>query len=144
LRNTLAMRRVFERISGFDAMLLDPQYVGTDEFHLTRLLMTSTTERRLFIERHSTVLSARGWHDGTMDYPQRWFWKAGRLTTEHDTDREFLYLHFMRWQSARWINNPPARGEAAWVGRDIIRLDWRRAAAEGFCVSPEGFTSNLK
>ena len=141
LRNAPAMRRVFERIPGFDAMLQEPQYVSTDEHHLTRVLMTSTTERKLFVERYSTVLSPRGWYDGTMDYPLRWFWKAGRLTTERAPDREFLYLHFMRWQSARWINNPPARGEAAWVGRDIIKLDWRRAAAEGFCMSSEGFTS---
>jgi hypothetical protein len=140
LRNTPAMRNVFERISGFDAMLQNPKSVGTDEYHLTRVLMSSTTERKLFVERHSTVLSPRGWYDGTMDYPQRWFWRAGHLTTERDPYREFLYLHFMRWQSARWISSPPAHGEAAWVGRDIIKFDWRRAATEGFCISPEGFT----
>ena len=87
-----------------------------------------------------TVLSVRGWHDGTMKYPQRWFWRRGRLTNERDGAREFLYLHFMRWQSARWISDPRAPGEAAWVGRDIIHLDWR-CAAEGFCISPQGFTA---
>jgi len=44
----------------------------------------------------------------------------------------------MRWQSARWINDPPALGEAAWAGRNIIHLDWRQAA-DGFCISPQGF-----
>ncbi len=139
MRNIPALRHVFEHIPNYRSMLEAPQYMEADETHFSRVFKTSMTERLLFVERHSTVLSTRGWHDGTMNYPQRWFWRRGRLTNERDGEREFLYLHFMRWKSARWINNPPQSGEAAWVGRDIIHLDWRRAA-DGFCISPDGFT----
>jgi hypothetical protein len=75
-----------------------------------------------------------------MNYPQRWFWRRGHLTNERDGDQEFLCLHFMRWQSAHWINTPPTLGEASWVGRELIHTDWRRAATED-SVSPAGFTS---
>jgi hypothetical protein len=139
LRNTHALRYAFERIPNYRALVEAPQQTGVDEIQFSDVFLTPGTERSLFVERHSTVLSGRGWHDGTMNYPWRWFWRRGRLTNERDGEREFLYLHFMRWQSARWINNPPVPGEAAWAGRDIVRLDWRRAA-DGFCISPEGFT----
>ncbi|MBV8227913.1 MAG: hypothetical protein JO232_22290 [Verrucomicrobia bacterium] len=94
------------------------------------------------IERYGTVLSPRGWHDGTMNYPLCWLWRDGRLTNERDGQREFLYLHFMRWQSARWMNDPPAEGEAAWLQLErIVNVDWRAAASSGFCISPRGFTA---
>jgi hypothetical protein len=140
LRNTPAICSAFERISNYRTLLETPHCVGMDEGQFTQIFKTSTTERSMFVERHGTVLSPRRWHDGTMNYPQRWFWRHGHLTNERDGDREFLYLHFMRWQSARWINNPPVSGEAAWVGRNIIHLDWRRAA-KGFFISAEGLTT---
>ena len=65
----------------------------------------------LITERHSTVLSTRGWHDGTMNYPQRRFWRRGRLTMSATASANISDLHFMRWQSTRWINNPPVPGE---------------------------------
>jgi hypothetical protein len=74
-----------------------------------------------------------------MNYPQRWFWQNGRLTNELDGGREFLYLHFMRWQSPRWINDPPLPGEAAWPKlSNIVNMDWRRAGIEGFCIGLDG------
>jgi hypothetical protein len=141
LRNTPDIRRMFESISGYRQLLERPDQMSVDESDFSQLVLHSPTLRTLFVERHSTVLSARGWHDGTMNYPQRWFWQHGKLTNEQDGDREFLYLHFMRWQSAHWINNPPVAGEAAWVGREIIHTDWRKAATDGFSISPAGFTS---
>jgi len=88
------------------------------------------------------VLSKRGWRNGTMNYPQLWSWKQGRLTNDQDGDREFLYLHFMRWKYDHYESNTPASGEGAWLELDrIIHVDWRHAVSDGFCVSPEGFTS---
>ena len=140
LRNTPDLRQAFERIPDYRKTLEMPNQSGVDEDKFSRLFLTSAAQRTLFVERYSTVLSTRGWHDGTMNYPQRWFWRNGRLTNERDGAREFLYLHFMRWQSAHWINNPPVPGEAAWMGRDIIHMDWRQVG-DGFCISPEGFTA---
>lgn len=152
LRNAPAFRRAFERIRNYRTLLEQPHYVGMDEGNFTnafsphgfrRIINYFDPRRRrlLFVERYSTVLSPRGWHDGTMNYPQQWFWRRGRLTNERDGEREFLYLHFMRWQSDRWMPDPPAPGEGAWLGLErIVHLDWRRAAVKGFCISPEGFT----
>jgi hypothetical protein len=139
LRNTPALRHAFERIPDYRALLEMPHQTGVEEAEFSRMFLTSATERLLFVERHSTVLSTRGWHDGTMNYPRRWFWRRGRLTNERDGGREFLYLHFMRWQSAHWINDPPAPGEAAWLGLPtIVGMDWRRAGDEGFCIGADG------
>jgi hypothetical protein len=138
-RNRPEIRCAFERIENFRSLLQLSDCVGLDETQFAHALIEVERERCLFVERYSTVLSPRRWHDGTMNYPQRWFWQGGRLTNEYDGQREFLYLHFMRWQSARWINDPPAPGEAAWVGRDIIHLDWHLATG-GFCICPEGIT----
>jgi hypothetical protein len=88
------------------------------------------------------VLSPSRWSDGTMDYPQRWFWNNGRLTNDRDGDREFILLHFMRWKTARYMQAPPTPSEGAWVGlKNIMQIDWRKAAAQGFCISPAGITA---
>jgi hypothetical protein len=112
-----------------------------EESQFSKVFLNSPRHHTLFVERYSTVLSKRGWHDGTMNYPSRWFWHRGRLTNDRDGEREFLYLHFMRWQSAHWVNVPPVPGEAAWVGRNIIGVDWREAAHDGFCISVDGFSA---
>jgi len=139
-RNTPALRHAFERIPDYRALLEMPQHSGVDERQYSRLFRETDSGRALFFERYSTILNLIPWHNGRREHPQRWFWRRGHLTNDRDGASEFLYLHFMRWQSARWINNPPVAGEAAWVGRDIIHVDWRAAGAEGFCISPSGFT----
>src|SRR5207249_2871653 len=86
--------------------------------------------------------SPKGWFDGTMNYPQRWFWRKGRLVNDRDGDREFLCLHFMRWKTDRYKQNPPTPGEGAWVRlKNLLDQDWRELATQGFCISPEGFTA---
>lgn len=157
LRNTPDFRRAFEHIPNYRTLLEQQLYASMDEHHFAAVLFPPVLKRfrfrriadgfyarrrrLLFVERYSTVLSPRGWHDGTMNYPKEWFWRQGHLTNERDADREFLYLHFMRWQSGRWIAKPPAPTEAAWLKLDrIVHVDWRRAATEGFCISAEGFT----
>lgn len=159
-RNTPALRRAYRLYPRWREILANPEYVGIDESlaalfrqpprgragarrRLRRALLRWRLgrPRALFEERHSTVLSPRGWHDGTMRYPERWFWRRGRLTNDRDGEREFMYLHFMRWQSRRWAAEPLAEGEGAWLALDrVVRVDWRAAAADGFAVSREGFT----
>jgi hypothetical protein len=158
LRNTEAIRRAYERIPNYRDLLEEPRNMNMDEGSFTKIFRSSKSDLRgfrrilarfdpcrratLFAERYSTVLSPRGWHDNTMNYPQNWVWRKGSLTNDRDGQREFLYLHFMRWQSARWINDPPAQGEAAWLHlKRIVNVDWRYAAVSGFGISPDGFTA---
>ena len=64
----------------------------------------------------------------------------GRLTNDRDREREFLYLHFMRWKSARYAADPPVEGEASWLQLDrIVNIEWQRASVEGFSISRRGF-----
>jgi hypothetical protein len=157
LRNTHTFRRAFVHIPNYRALLEQPHHLGMDENHFTAVFFPPANRLRgfrrmidyfhpcrrglLFRERYSTVLSPRGWHDGTMNYPQKWYWRRGRLTNESDGEREFLYLHFMRWKSDRWMPEPPAQREGAWLGLErLVHVDWRYAAGNGFCISPEGFT----
>lgn len=157
-RNVRALRHAYRRIPNLQRLLETPDYVSIDEGHFSALFTRPPSAGRglvrrvldrfdpcrrglCFVERYSTVLSPRGWHDGTMNYPLRWYWRNGRLTNERDGDRGFLYLHFMRWQSARWMPASPAPTEAAWQQLSrLVHVDWRRAGSEGFCISPEGFT----
>jgi hypothetical protein len=141
-RNTPDIRHAFERIPRYREFLAAPNYANLDEVkYMSVFFDPSATERKRFAEAHSNNLGWRGWHDGTMNYPNHWFWRRGSLTNECDGDRDFLYLHFIRWKSALPINNPPLLGESAWVGRDIIHTDWQRAATEGFCISAAGITA---
>jgi len=150
LRNTPQLRRAFRGIPNHRALLERPEYVGIDETlfgsalqRRNRLLnLVKRKPRTLFVERYSTVLSGRGWHDGTMNYPLRWFWRKGELTNDRDADRDFLYLHFMRWKSLRYLASSPAPGQGAWLNLDhLVHIDWPHAATHGFCISPAGFTA---
>ena len=145
LRNAPAFRHAYQRVLGYRTLLGRPAYAGMDEGPFRSVFFSGGADlcglqELHFEERYSTVLSRRGWHDGTMNYPQRWFWQRGGLTNERDGEREFLYLHFMRWQSERWKADLPAAGEAAWLDlQQVVQLDWRVAAVNGFCISPAGF-----
>jgi len=91
LRNTPELRRAFQRIPDHKSLIEKPYYAGMDEGPFGTSLKPRTGLRRifhaleprppraLFIERYSMVLSKRGWHDGTMNYPQRWFLETRAL-----------------------------------------------------------------
>jgi hypothetical protein len=157
LRNTHALRRAYRRIPGFRQALEQPHYFELDERAFYRVFRPPEAEdtvlrhilsrfdpcRRggVFVYRHTTVLSPKGWSDGTMNFPQRWFWKRGHLTNDRDGEREFLCFHFMRWKTDRYRRAPPVQGEGAWVGlKNVVHADWRDLATDGFCISPAGFT----
>ena len=153
LRNTPRLRQAFKRIPNYRALLERPEYTDTDETSFGSVFKRRAgfdrltdyiygKPRLLFAERYSTVLSSRGWHDGTMNYPARWFWRKGELTNDRDGDRDFLYLHFMRWKSNRYVDSSPAPGQGVWLNLDrLVHIDWRRATTQGFCISPQGFTA---
>jgi hypothetical protein len=73
LRNTAALRYAFEDIPNYRALLEAPHQNAVDKAPFSQDVLKSPAYRTLFVERHSAVLSTRGWHDGTMNYPQRWF-----------------------------------------------------------------------
>lgn len=144
LRNTDMLRRAYE-LMPFDHWMWKPEYFRVDdrEFgHLFEPTGPLSHLRTYFVEQYTTILSPRGWHDGTMNYPLRWFWKNGRLTNAADGERNFLYLHVMRWQSLRHAHATRAPTEGAWTRLDqIVKRDCRYAGRDGFCISPDGITA---
>lgn len=145
LRNTDALRRAYELMPAFDHWMHKPDYFRVDDREFSRLFEPGGALAHLrtrFVEEYSTILSPRGWHDGTMTYPLLWSWKNGRLTNTADGEREFLYLHVMRWKSLRHAAATLAATEGAWTRLDrIVKFDWRHAGRDGFCISPDGITA---
>lgn len=145
LRNTESIRRAYELMPAFDHWMQKPEYFRVDDREFGHLFEPEGLLAHLptyFVEQFTTILSPRGWHDGTMNYPLRWFWRNGRLTNASDGERDFLYLHVMRWQSLRHAGATLVPTEGAWTLLDqIAQLDWRCAARDGFCISPEGISA---
>lgn len=146
LRNTPRMTRAFERIPRWRDMLERDEHVSFDEQVFSRLFLLRKGVRNLrrfvtpylggglFVERHSTNLPPRLWIDGTRDWPQRWFWRRGKLTAAGAPGREFLYLHFSHWQSDRWTQG----ARAPWKLLD--RLDnCPPGPLEAFSIGADGF-----
>jgi len=144
LRNTEELRRAYELMPAFDHWMHNPQCLRVDDREFCHLFEPGGTLARLrtyFVEQYTTILSPRRWHDGTMNYPLRWFWKDGTLTNVADGERGFLYLHVMRWQSLRHAGATLAPTEGAWATLDrIVKLDWQCAGRNGFCIGPDGIT----
>lgn len=154
LRNTRRYREAFRAIKGWEELLERPHHIALDENRFTRIFLGKSRLRfaanhlpwinpywwgRVFVERHSTILAPWPWHDGSLDHPLTWYWKDGRLTNDRDGEREFLYLHFMNLKSSRYL--PKSRGldKAPWERLErIVSMDWRRAASDGFAISPGG------
>jgi hypothetical protein len=96
-RNTDQLRRAFMRTPGYPELLQVPGQTSFEEVNFARTFKesahwTSDPPRALFRNQYATVLSPRGWHDGTLNYPQEWYWRDGHLTNNADGSREFLYL----------------------------------------------------
>lgn len=133
LHNTDELRRAYELMPAFDHWMHKPHYFRVDDRELAHLFEPGGALAHLrtrFVEEYSTILSPRGWDDGTMNYPLCWFWENGRLTNAAAGERDFLYLHVMRWKSIRHAGAKPAVTEGAWTRLDqIAKLDWRRPTA---------------
>lgn len=147
-RNNERMANAFRLIPFWRALLSSPKHKSFDETIFSRLFVPvgpSRGWRRLFtpflgggrfFEQFSTALPPLRWIDGSLDWPEEWYWERGHLTTSRSGDREFLYLHFSHWQSDRWMRG----GVAAWKKLDKI-VDLPPSRPERFVISARGFTS---
>jgi len=143
-RNSRRMRRLYRKVRGWRRDFLNPSHVGFDEGAFGSYVWRSRFRlpkrpfgpRVLFCEQFATVESTICWPPDGSASPVRWFWSKGVLTNEDYHEQQFLYLHFMRWQSARWR----AVGSAApWEClENVVQMDWRSASRVGFEISPKG------
>ncbi len=146
LRNTPRMVGAFRKVPFWKRLLAVPQHKSFDEQIFSRLFLPIPLKlkwRRLFtpflggalcVERHSTNIPPLAWIDGSANWPKKWFWNRGRLTTDRSGAQEFLYLHFSHWQSNRWTQE----AVAPWTKLD--RLDQLPPGRiERFTISAMGF-----
>lgn len=120
-KNNKKMREAFMHIKNWQALLSDQKHYALDEGAFSRLfirhknLPTTLSDffakfnswARLsdFTEAYSTPNGRVAWRDGSFEFPEKWFWKFGRLVNDIDGEREFPYFHFIAWKQNEWLDN---------------------------------------
>ena len=129
IRNSPRMCQAFKNIPNWQQRFSDPQHQALDEGAFTRIflwrknfpeplfkfvgLFNPWRRKSDFREAFSTPNAGRVWTDGSKEFPQRWFWREGRLTNDKDGAREFPYFHFLTWKKREWQSPPPSETVAA-------------------------------
>ncbi|MDZ4333822.1 MAG: DUF6625 family protein [Pseudomonas sp.] len=130
IRNSLRMREAFRRMPNWQQRFCDPQHHALDEGAFTRLFLRNKNlpavlqkmlgtlfnpwyRRSEFVEAYSTPYARIDWHDGSRNFPQKWYWSAGKLTNDQDGLREFPYFHFIVWKRNGWDQLPAEQLQAS-------------------------------
>ena len=154
LKNNEKMINAYQKIPNWQQLMSDNQHHGIDESKFSKVFLrhkkypewarklysiTSSYQRNnYFKEQYSTILSPKPWHNDNWEHPEEWVWKSGKLTNSSDGSREFLYLHFMNWKSAAWLDK--RRGEkAAWDELEKLNHVPSGEEENGFIINLSGF-----
>lgn len=131
-RNTESLRNAFRRVPGWKAAMESPASERFDEdgffkaFRSRRTLAgrmlngvgvlnaSESRERMHMKEFFTTPLTPRPWRDGRCDHPMVWYWFNGHIYNDRDGARDFIYLHFMNYKSARFMS-PLYGRQAPWA-----------------------------
>ncbi|MGL4315183.1 MAG: DUF6625 family protein [Pseudomonas sp.] len=138
IRQNERMREAFRLIPNWQQRFCDPQHHALDEGAFTRIFLRNKNlpqglqqiigqlnpwyRRSEFAEAFSTPYARIDWIDGGRDFPQRWYWREGKLANDRDEGREFPYFHFIVWKRNEWTELPQEQleastrfaGDAAW------------------------------
>lgn len=158
-KNNTNLTSAFQKIKDWKLLMSDEKHLSIDEKYFSdvflgsrivigskkyplwlRKLYSLTTPYRpcLFKEFYTTILDDFRWIDGSLDHPETWYWKKGKLTNIKDGDREFMYLHFMNWKYNRWL--PKFRGKiAAWESLQAINHVSPEQICHGWRIDRKGF-----
>lgn len=154
LKNTKLNQQAFYRIGKWRELFENPNHLGLDESKFSKIYLRHKKFpgwlRRIysfhdryqrsayFKEQFSTVLFPQPWLDGSLEHPEIWYWKEGKLTNNKDKDKQFLYLHFMNWKSRRWLREQWG-DEAAWESLASINHVPPGKISDGWSISQKGF-----
>ncbi|MFT3848006.1 MAG: hypothetical protein QM739_04830 [Propionivibrio sp.] len=145
LRNNRQMREAFMSVHGWQELLSTRTHVAFDESAFSRLFVRHKNwpdwladlakplhkwaRRTENVEAYSTPNASVRWLDGSLDFPETWFWDHGHLTNNRDKEHEFPYLHFMTWKQRDW----PERtfGWSPELTTVLATLRWQ-VSAQGF------------
>lgn len=153
IKNEEKWINAFRQIPHWQHLLSDPKIQGVDEYWLTRVIkghrllparlsnllsiVDPYKRNHFFQERHASPLVEWPWMDGTYNYPSKWYWYRGKLTTEFGG--EFMYLHFMNWKSSKYL--PKRYGQkAAWENLSQLIDPTLTDLSQGWSISTSGFS----
>lgn len=114
MRNERKWAELFMRIPNYQRRVQDAKNHALDEGAFTRLFLwrknfpmplfnllgffNPLRRRAQFEEVYSTPNASRAWTDGSMNFPNCWYWQDGNLYTSSDGLRKFPYFHFYAWK----------------------------------------------
>lgn len=90
-----------------------------------------------FKEQYSTPLTPITWIDKSWEHPKVWYWRDGKITNELDGDIEFMYLHFMNYRYARWMDSKYGK-KGFWQDLDQIVHVRPEEITKGIRIDPTG------
>ncbi len=139
-KNNKKMREAFMQIKDWKELLSDQVHYALDEGAFSRLFIKHKNLPSFlfdflakfnpwarvssFIEAFSTPNGRVPWHDGSYNFPNKWYWKTGKLTNDIDGKREFPYFHFIAWKQNEWA--------------DSVVFEQISAADTEFCLTRQG------
>lgn len=145
MRNTARMREAFMSVPGWQESLSSSEHNAFDEGAFSRLFIRNKNWpvllRRIvdafnpwrrcseFVEAYSTPNGRVPWVDGSLDFPQLWIWRQGRLFNDRDGHRQFPYFHFIGWKCDTW----PTCAEHELLG------DVTLVMKDAWSITPKGF-----
>jgi len=143
IRNTNRMRNAFRKVKEWQVLISRKENTIFDERKFFRrfnplkprlLRQINPLEPHLYLkEQFSTVDALLDGETIMTDWPRQWIWRSGILTANA---REYLYLHFSRWQSDRWLHGE----RTPWARlNQLVKVTIDEAINRGFLISPNGF-----
>ena len=129
VRNTPEMNELFFKMKNWKERLLRPTLEALDEGAFSRVFIKwknwPPSLARLvwkcnplyreaeFVQSYNTPYAKLPWTDGTFNFPTRWFWRNGTITTDINGERMFPYFHFMTWKHLEhWKTMSPEKAES--------------------------------
>lgn len=163
LKNEPWVKNAFRELEGWRAAMTSPENQRYDEDHFIRAFIRPNRftpkwleplvwladrinplrvrYRKVYlVEQYTTPLVPGLWAESkTVRHSDRWFWKDGKVTNAHNGDRQFIYLHFMNYVSARWMDERYGK-KAPWSAiQKLVSFD-AKLAERGFRIDMDGFS----
>lgn len=120
IRNTEEMRKVFKNIPNWEGMFASDLHLAVDEKAFSKLFVKHKnfpnglrsflqnfyplSRRSDFIESYTTPNGCIAWHDGSYNFPTKWYWTDGVISNNLNNDIFYPYFHFAIWKKDNWKN----------------------------------------
>ena len=133
LENLLLIKKALKWLIGIEKVMI------INAFILKIYKKSGSYKKRklFFVEMYTTPFTPVSWLDGTVheNQPDTWYYKKGSITNSRDTNRNFIYLHFMNFKDGKFRKDKVK----LWQG-DFCNLN-DKEMANGVLINPSGISS---